>query len=1162
MGPCSDFLLLRFPSPHPNIFYLNGRRAQIVHITARFRDVDVARRGFIELVELERILPPGVSEEEIDALVDRFDAAHAGRITLALITRAMFELELSGMFKDLADMKRLFDSIDASGSGAISSAELRRVLHHVSDTDFARLEAEFDANHDGVFDWGEIAAMHPRIRQLEETRTLAQVMEEEDDERIPRPMLGRSFFICSSVPPAPRGDGEAGSAAQRRCPPPPACCQLCASGTSHRIQAAFARHAWNEELSVIGLIAAEAADISAGRIGAQRFTHTSEKRLDRRRVRDALLSLGVSELMYPPARDASVMVTLRDVFAKYATIELPRVAAGGREHHVGGGGGSAGGGAAAVDDAAALAKKVMIARRKSTLDPLAQVKARAHAAHSADGNVAEYERRKQIALHHSGELLTLMPESALVAALGEMCVKLRRAAPAHDAVEAVRVALRKRRMELLFDDLATAKAHTGQGRLTRKRLLMLLRSSISSDTRTLGGASLAVSAFLDGMRAGTGSGTPGTRLARHVDRDGAGLDAKLKSQNAANAAKAGAAAATGDKSADANDKGVQWVSAQSASDVLRLVLGADDAERGATLFDWEHVRAINAGLALPPRVDVWEFRQLFKFYCEGLEESCLDRALATHGVLRTASKGSMKELIDARRALAAKHGDATDGPSRTSEAPPPLLPPPSTSPSAPPSSYDDGRIELTHRGFRKLVAAHWAAMAPLHGSWLAMLAWPRLFIHWILSVSIIECCPCLCCCVILKEGDVVEIETVDGRGVEVSRGWIRRINLHGVNVGWARVPAYDIEKEHRELTEEEKHEHFNVRPIKHRLEMELNVFGDEIKKRKCANLASCAALVTVDNFILIVIIASAVLLAVESPLWSNDAPQLWYMGLAELVINVIFTLETMLKVRSFYVPLHYISCASFSQLFDSLPLNIFDALPLCPARRFFKMVAYGAVFAKPWRVAHSYIGDPWNVLDLVIVAISWATYLLSDVAEFKSLRVLRLLRVLRVLRTLNKFPGLKHVVAALLKSVVPLLNVVPVILLFFLIFAIVCMSYLSGDLRACVGPAYGALSDEQQRFVFDPTLGGAYPDGARYAELTAWMSKHHVNGSAALDAWGSANGTTYAPSDRLIAVGSAQPVTSRVICEWLGASWEPVVPQNFDNVVNSLSAFFQVSLVI
>lgn len=96
----------------------------------------------------------------------------------------------------------------------------------------------------------------------------------------------------------------------------------------------------------------------------------------------------------------------------------------------------------------------------------------------------------------------------------------------------------------------------------------------------------------------------------------------------------------------------------------------------------------------------------------------------------------------------------------------------------------------------------------------------------------------------------------------------------------------------------------------------------------------------------------------------------------------------------------------------------------------------------------SYFRSGWNVLDGLIV-ITALINLAASSSSLKSIRSLRALRALRPLRAVSRYPGLRVVVMALFGSIPQILNMLFVILLFFLIFAIVCVGLLKGALATC-----------------------------------------------------------------------------------------------------------------
>jgi voltage-dependent calcium channel L type alpha-1D len=73
-----------------------------------------------------------------------------------------------------------------------------------------------------------------------------------------------------------------------------------------------------------------------------------------------------------------------------------------------------------------------------------------------------------------------------------------------------------------------------------------------------------------------------------------------------------------------------------------------------------------------------------------------------------------------------------------------------------------------------------------------------------------------------------------------------------------------------------------------------------------------------------------------------------------------------------------------------------------------KVGAFGFVLEK-----YSYLRDPWNVLDFVIVLSSWLT-IVGDSGSISMIRTVRLLRTLRTLRTIQAFDDLQTLVSILL----------------------------------------------------------------------------------------------------------------------------------------------------
>lgn len=86
----------------------------------------------------------------------------------------------------------------------------------------------------------------------------------------------------------------------------------------------------------------------------------------------------------------------------------------------------------------------------------------------------------------------------------------------------------------------------------------------------------------------------------------------------------------------------------------------------------------------------------------------------------------------------------------------------------------------------------------------------------------------------------------------------------------------------------------------------------------------------------------------------------------------------------------------------------------------------------------TYLRDPWNILDFVIVGFSVLNWILDSVSDVSVtfLRGFRALRALRPLRMVSKNEGLKLVVNSLLRAIPALFNVILINLLFLLVFGI------------------------------------------------------------------------------------------------------------------------------
>ena len=112
-----------------------------------------------------------------------------------------------------------------------------------------------------------------------------------------------------------------------------------------------------------------------------------------------------------------------------------------------------------------------------------------------------------------------------------------------------------------------------------------------------------------------------------------------------------------------------------------------------------------------------------------------------------------------------------------------------------------------------------------------------------------------------------------------------------------------------------------------------------------------------------------------------------------------------------------------------------------------KMAALGMVFDKG-----SFLRYPWNIMDLFIVVTSLVDAIVSSTGRSKSmsqLKVPRLLRILRPLRLVTHSKAMQNIVASLFASLAGIANVLILLAVIFLMFAILGVSLLSNRLIYC-----------------------------------------------------------------------------------------------------------------
>lgn len=207
----------------------------------------------------------------------------------------------------------------------------------------------------------------------------------------------------------------------------------------------------------------------------------------------------------------------------------------------------------------------------------------------------------------------------------------------------------------------------------------------------------------------------------------------------------------------------------------------------------------------------------------------------------------------------------------------------------------------------------------------------------------------------------------------------------------------------------------------------LFLFGKHSSLRQ--NLKGIVTNPNFDNFILACIIVNSIALAVEEP--DQNQEILDIISTLDLFFTAVFTFECVIKI----------ACMGL----------------LCESK-------------------HTYLKNPWNVLDFMIVVAGLIDLAMTQQAqgvcsnplgnvsqtscdsfdgawikesEIKWVRTFRVLRALRPLRVIKRVPELKQVVNSLFKSIPTLANIAMVLVIFWLIFGILGVQLFKGQFYSC-----------------------------------------------------------------------------------------------------------------
>lgn len=146
-----------------------------------------------------------------------------------------------------------------------------------------------------------------------------------------------------------------------------------------------------------------------------------------------------------------------------------------------------------------------------------------------------------------------------------------------------------------------------------------------------------------------------------------------------------------------------------------------------------------------------------------------------------------------------------------------------------------------------------------------------------------------------------------------------------------------------------------------------------------------------ERIILTLIVISTITLALETPLDNPKGTKIRILGYIDLFMTVAFTFEALVKI-----------------------------------------IGLGFMInGKP-----SYIRDPWNILDFVIVFSALLGIIAGDAIEISFIKALRILKVLRPLRMIAKNKGLKVAIMSLGGSIPSIVSLQVIVLFFVFLFAI------------------------------------------------------------------------------------------------------------------------------
>lgn len=222
-----------------------------------------------------------------------------------------------------------------------------------------------------------------------------------------------------------------------------------------------------------------------------------------------------------------------------------------------------------------------------------------------------------------------------------------------------------------------------------------------------------------------------------------------------------------------------------------------------------------------------------------------------------------------------------------------------------------------------------------------------------------------------------------------------------------------------------------------------------------------------------------------------------------------------------------------------------------------KVVTFGFLLNE-----RAYLRSGWNVLDFIIVIVSLIGVSTTGSAlggAGGAIKTIRVFRAFRPLRVINRAPGLRLIVNAVIESIPDVLNVVAVLIVLFSIFAVMMVNFLKGDLRQCAGDVYEANIATNDDAVDFMTYPKSWNDASAYQRAMLGPSSTVRNFASDYGCGATTENCCAAFFGDAGDWDNNVAPTSKMLCNCWGGSWLPVTFTVLDNYPIALMALFIIS---